>query len=166
MFLSELLMLFSLTTMNTLETLQDWLSHLWLIDVTELYVVLYTWTMEVLLKVLQVQEKLKQSKIFQKPLLDNALSSTAQMVWIISKWQSSSKVLPLVEHGVALMSSIELSLKYCLLLPNSCILFNMLLTRRWRSSILKELWSHLSSLATVLSLWIQDMQVDQNYLIT
>jgi len=40
--------------------------------------------------------------------------STVQIRWIIEVWQVSSKALQLLVHGVASMSSIDLSQRYCL----------------------------------------------------
>jgi hypothetical protein len=62
--------------------------------------------------------------------VDNVLSLIVQMVLITFRWLSSSKDLPHVELGHALMSSTELNLRYSVLLPLNCNASKMLLIQR------------------------------------
>ena len=97
-----------ITITNILVIQADLSLLLLLIDAIVLFVVLWTWTMEVHLKVLLEQEKHKLLRILPKHLLDSVLCSIAQMVLIIELWVSSLKDWHHQELGHVSMNSTEL----------------------------------------------------------
>ena len=110
---------------SILETVQDWLSHLWLTDVTVHWWEPIIYITEVLLKVLQVLVKQKLSKIWPKLWLFLVLCSTVQMVLTSSLWENSSKVLLVQVLGVVSINLTESILKCCLSLLSRCWLFRL-----------------------------------------
>jgi len=149
MFGSRSSTIFVITIMNILVTLQDLLSHLLLIDVTELSVVPFILCMEVPQKDQLVPERLKPQRILPSLLLDNVSCSIAQINLIILSWVNSSKEMPHVDAGSVSMSSTESNLKYFPLLPNKFKPFNRPLKRSKKDSSSKESIFQLSILATV-----------------
>ena len=121
----SVLPLFSPTVMSTSETLVVLLLHLWLISATWLLWVHFNLILVVRQLVLQEQGKLNQQKILQRLWPNNASSSIALTIWTILWSLNSSKVLPLQVPGVVSTSSIVSTLKYFLLLHNSCSNFSV-----------------------------------------
>jgi len=106
------------TTTSILVTLQDWSSPHSLIDATEPCVVPSFCIMVEHLKDQLELVRPRRSRIFPRRWLDNVLCSIAQTVSTTRQWVSSSKDSPAAVPGVASMSSIELSLRCSLSLPN------------------------------------------------